>query len=42
MKKFEAKEEESKDEDYDIRTERIGKKIDSFTIETEEPYKDDF
>ena len=42
MKKFEANDEESKDEDYDKRTERIGKKIDSFTIETEEPYKDDF
>ena len=41
-KKFEAKEEENKDEDYDVRTEKVGKRIKSFTIETEEPYKDDF
>ena len=42
MKKFEAKDEESKDEDYDVRTEKVGKKIKTFSIETEEPYKDDF
>ena len=42
MKKFEAKDEESKDEDYDVRTEKVGKKIKTFAIETEESYKDDF
>lgn len=42
MKKFEAKDEESKDEDYDVRTEKVGKKIGSFSIETEDSYKDDF
>jgi hypothetical protein len=34
MKKFEAKDEE-KEEDYDPRMEKVGKKLDSYTIETE-------